>query len=140
MSRLMRTTHEYKAADKLLYSNPPDYYWTPETRYASVHKRTSLVNLTGLLFRNSPPRKFLSPMERVDFFEHNIVPLWKFVYGKDIGGKVEGLLGTFLSKEEYVNAIYLLENVLKDKNLNPAGVEVTKEFVKPNKPRYDFVY
>lgn len=140
MSRLMRIIHEYKTADKLLYSNPSDYYWTPETKYASLHKRTSLVNLTGLLFKNSPPPRFLSPNEQVYFFGHNIIPLWKFVYDEDIGGKVEGLSGIFLSKGEYINTIYLLENVLKDKNLNPAEVEVTKEFVKPNKPRYDFVY
>jgi hypothetical protein len=138
--RHLRIIKEYKSADRLLYSNPSDYYWTPENRSIPPTMRTPLTNLTRLLFVNSVPKAFLNSEEQGDFLKSNINSLWKFIYGKDIGGGVEGLPGIFLSKEEYVNAIYLLENVLKERDLNPKGVGVTREFVKSDRPRSGLVY
>lgn len=137
-SKHFQITRDYKTIDRLFYpihTKPSDYYWTPESGLSNAPMRTPLNNLTKLLFIKSEPSRSLNLEERKDFFEDNITPLWKFVYGKEVGVKIYGLLGIYLSKEEYINAVYLLENVLQADDLNPAKVEITREFVSPDDPR-----
>lgn len=125
LGKYFQITRDYKTIDKLFYvtnSRPDHRYWTLENGLS----RTPLVNLTKLLFVNSE-HNLLNLQEQKDFFEDNITPLWKFVYGKEMGVKINGWPGIYLSKEEYINTVYLLENILKDDSLNLAKVGITRK-------------
>lgn len=118
-------TRDYETINKLFHttnSRSEHKYWTLDNGLS----KTPLINLTKLLFINSED-SHLDLQEQKIFFEDNITPLWKFVYDKEVGAKIHGLLGIYLSKEEYINTVYLLENIFKDDNLNSAKVGITRK-------------
>jgi hypothetical protein len=120
-------TKNYPAIDTLLDSKKISSYWKPEHKAKGGTLRTSSDHITKLLRLESGLGRYLTTEEQNNFLENNLNPLWGYLFFTNIGGKVDGEEGIFLTKEEYINAVLLLEVVLKQKELNPMGIVLSRD-------------
>lgn len=129
-SKLVHINNIFPAARFLLEENMRSFYWRPGR---DKHLRTLRENLTIMISTNG---RQLNPEEQLEFFEKNITTLWKIVSDQTPGASIDGFEGLYLSRDEYINGLYLLSELFKVKELNHSNLAVIqeRENIKPKMP------
>lgn len=129
-SELMK---EYWVVDEMCVSGRKNSYWLADDESGSGVTRTPVSNLLTLLYWREGLGRPLTRKERVFFYKENIVPLWKAVYGSELGRRMRDLEGVFLSREEFLDVIYLLDKLL-EKDEFDVGIGLIKKGVVLRRP------
>lgn len=129
-SKLVLINKNFPAARFILDENVKHFYWRPGR---DNHLRTLRENLTMMISTNG---RQLSTEEQLDFFNNNITTLWKVVFDQVPGASVDGYIGLYLSRDEFINGLYLMNELSKVKELNTSTLAViqAREDIKPKMP------